>query len=269
MTPMFFGSGTAQKFAALHRPAPGDNQAPAVLLCSPFGEEAIRIHRSFRILSEKLAQAGCHVLRFDYRGAGDSAGDDGDLSLASMAADIRDAHEELMDISATRRVVWVGLRLGAAAALNAAMEKKTAGLVKLILWDPVFDGAAHLAELDAMHIGYLADSFDAPVNTIKRQVGSTQGEEALGFHLSKDLRDQLAALNFRSVDKRPVRNIAIFGDKDPMTETVGAALQEAGVTLSADTFSDTTAWNSDKALNEFVVPTKTIDNIVKAVTVWR
>ena len=46
--------------------------AIGVVLCKPFGYEAICSHRSIRAFAEALADAGFPTLRFDYLGTGDS-----------------------------------------------------------------------------------------------------------------------------------------------------------------------------------------------------
>jgi len=67
MTPFHFGDSSRKLFGVYHRAGTASAQAPAVLLCNPFGEEAIRAHRIYRILAERLARHGAHVLRFDWR----------------------------------------------------------------------------------------------------------------------------------------------------------------------------------------------------------
>src|ERR1700755_3241688 len=54
----------------LHTPVEAGDVA--LLICNPFGYEALCAHRALRVLAERAALAGAHVLRFDYRGTGDS-----------------------------------------------------------------------------------------------------------------------------------------------------------------------------------------------------
>ena len=146
MTPFYFGSTSRRLFGA-YAPARGAGiSASAVLLCYPWGQEYIRAHRSMRVLANMLCAAGFHVLRFDYFGTGDSAGESRDASLGSWEADIETAMQELQDTSGASRIVLIGLRLGATAAAKLAIRKPRE-IEALVLWDPVIQGSEYLQEL--------------------------------------------------------------------------------------------------------------------------
>ncbi len=144
----YFGTGT-HLLGAFHLAQRLQPRRTAVLLCSPFGEEASRAHRTYRVLATQLERAGFSVLRFDYSGTGDSLGQAEDVTLATCVADIGAAAEGLLAASGAQRVALVGLRLGATLALLAS----TRGLRPrhLLLWDPIVDGAAYLRELVTQH----------------------------------------------------------------------------------------------------------------------
>jgi len=59
---------------ALHQPQRLRPRSTAVLLCNPFGEEASRSHRIYRVLATQLERAGFAALRFDYSGTGGLGG---------------------------------------------------------------------------------------------------------------------------------------------------------------------------------------------------
>lgn len=147
MTPFIFGSGKRRLFAIYTPAAPTGGRGRAVVLCPPWGDEYLRAHRPLRHLASQLAAAGVHVLRFDYFGTGDSAGDLRDADLAGWTQDIETALEELKDMTDARRVGLVGLRLG--GTLAAAVAARQPGWVDtLVLWDPVVSGKAYLRELE-------------------------------------------------------------------------------------------------------------------------
>jgi len=123
MIPSFFPDGSGPLFGVRHPPLARSGRRRAALLCQPWGPEYVRTHRAFRQLAVLLAGRGFDVLRFDYFGSGDSAGDGTEATLER----------------------WVGLRLGAALALVAAGRR--ADVASLVLWEPFEDGEAHLAEL--------------------------------------------------------------------------------------------------------------------------
>ncbi len=80
--------------------------------------------------------SGCHTLRFDYFGTGDSGGTDGEADLRGSEADVETAVEALIEIAGTKQVTLVGLRAGANLAANVAV-RRTAEIEALVLWDPI------------------------------------------------------------------------------------------------------------------------------------
>ena len=120
----------------------------AVVLCPPYGHELVQSHRAFRLLADRLSEAGFPTLRFDYRGTGDSAGEAGEATLEAWREDVRAATEICRARSRRKHVTAVGLRLGGSLA---ALEAGRAGAFdRLVLWDPVVRGAEYLAELEAL-----------------------------------------------------------------------------------------------------------------------
>jgi uncharacterized protein len=95
-----------------------------VLLCNPFGEEAARAHRIYRVLATQLERSGYSVLRFDYSGTGDSMGESGDVSVIGWLDDIALAANELTLAVGARKLVAIGLRLGGTLAALAALRGK-------------------------------------------------------------------------------------------------------------------------------------------------
>ena len=113
--PMYFGTaGTL--FGIYHPPQASPARSHAIVLCYPLGHEYLRVHRSFRNLAVALSRLGFPVLRFDYAGTGDSAGDGSDTSLETAQRDLDDAIEEVRRRSGLARIAIAGLRLGATIA---------------------------------------------------------------------------------------------------------------------------------------------------------
>ena len=73
----------------------------------------MRTHWAFRKLAGFLAREGFHVLRFDYYGTGDSAGDYHESNIGQWLADIHEAADELKDRADVRDISVVGLQCGA------------------------------------------------------------------------------------------------------------------------------------------------------------
>ncbi|MDO4905424.1 MAG: hypothetical protein Q4A16_07740 [Lautropia sp.] len=159
--------------AGLFQPASGKDTA--VLICNPFGQEAIRAQRSLRVVSERLGRHGVPSLRFDYYGTGDSPGDDGEGRMSRWRLDIHQADARLRELTGCRSTIWLGLRMGATLALQAADRTADAPLPRrIILWEPVLNGGSYLQHLSRMHEYWTRRS-----NII---------DEALGFRIPDHLR---------------------------------------------------------------------------------
>ncbi|MEZ5499021.1 MAG: alpha/beta fold hydrolase [Steroidobacteraceae bacterium] len=144
MVPLFFGDKDAPLYG-VYQPPKGESRNAGVVLCYPFGQEYMRAHRAFRQLALLLTRKGFHVLRFDYRGTGDSSGELESSRIEQWLDDIGHAVQELRDTADLKSVNVVGLRLGALVAAAACAKRDD--IDRLILWDPVLTGSAYENEL--------------------------------------------------------------------------------------------------------------------------
>lgn len=198
-SPMFFGPPERQLFGMLHTVAAAKSTRAAVLLCRPFGQEAIRAQRAFRVLAERLSRAGQPALRFDYFGTGDADGDDDQVTMAGFCSDIVVADERLRAYAVDRPVAWLGLGLGATAAWLAAASAARPPRY-LLLWDPVLDGRDYLATLRLRHRQLLDNALTVGAREVPR---STNLVEANGFAVSAEFESGLTALTAASMPPLP------------------------------------------------------------------
>ncbi|KXP15068.1 hypothetical protein [Tsukamurella pseudospumae] len=127
----YFGPETAPLYGALHLPASRSVRG-AVLIVPPLAKEQHDALRGLRRLADLLAENGFAVLRFDYAGTGDSAGDAGRADAVAMWIDsVRAADAYLRALGAGAPAV-VAVRAGAALAGAAGLDPPAA-----VLWDPV------------------------------------------------------------------------------------------------------------------------------------
>ena len=182
--PFYFGPG--KELFGFYHPAAAVT-GTAVLLCPPFGVEQIRCHRLYRQLAHSLAESGLPVLRFDYFGTGDSAGDSHAFEWPRCLADVATAAAELRLRHGGGRLLAFGARLGANAALAAA---QTARLDGVVAWDAITDGAALVRQYDSMEASLKVDLNRFEVARPELDV-STQWP---GFETSERLRSQLLEL---------------------------------------------------------------------------
>jgi uncharacterized protein len=172
----------------MHHPAQGAERATGVVLCYPAAQEYMLTHWAFRKLAGMLAREGFHVFRFDYYGTGDSAGEVHEGRVATWTRDIRQAANELQDMTGVQRVALVGLRLGAALAVRAAQEGLSTAA--LVLWEPLVDGAAWLRELEQLQTRRSARTlFPQPDSPLEVR------QELLGFAFPQALRDDILSLD--------------------------------------------------------------------------
>lgn len=190
-------------------------------------------HRQFVILARRLAIAGHAVLRFDYRGMGDSQGEK--RNFESIDADIRSAVDALIrEATFVKRVALVGLCDAASAAvLYPSSDRRVSDLVLMNPWVRTEGGAAK-----AILENYYGQRFLQPAFWRKVLTG--------GFNPLSSLRD-LGRNVFRTYASRPASDSYI----DRMTSAIDrdnrpALLLLSGRDLTAREFeafaAETPAW---------------------------
>lgn len=268
MQPFFFGTSQRRLFGAYHPPLAGaSRRRESVLLCAPFGQEAVRTHRLLRVLAERLARDGFHVLRFDPFGTGDSAGGDDGLDLAGWQADIETAHDELMQRSPSDHwAVWVALRLAAAPAVRAS---RVAPGVRLVLLEPVVDGARYLRHLRERHVDSLEASFDIIDPAWRRSLA--RGDDAdipevMGFSLSAALKRELGALTPTSLPVPAACEIAVLAHPGDAVSAGWVSHQRSlGASVTLQTVAHDFDWNTEEAINTALVPGALLQRLIEEI----
>ena len=256
MTPFTFGPGARQLVGFYHPPEKTVPGRPALLMGNPLGHEATRIHRLYRVVAERLARQGVAVLRFDYHGSGDSPGDDTDGDMAGWRQDMLAAHTELARLASPRSVAWLASRLGAALAVQASAQ--VAGLDRLVLWDPIVDGAAYVRELRVDHAEALDLSFyarDKSWYVARPERLTTPLTEAIGFGIGPALFDQMSTLRAEGLQLPGHVDTLVFADPADTRVTRWCETQQrAHRPVRLEALSHPIVWTSDPLANSAIVP---------------
>lgn len=256
-----FGHAAKPLFGALHQPRRLQAPPAAVLLCNPFGEEAARSHRIYRVLATQLMRRGYPALRFDYAGTGDSMGEATEATVDLWLDDVVTAARELTRVSGAKKLVAVGLALGGTLAALATTRRELA-LEHVLLWDPVVDGAAYLRELGAGHRAYMQSEMGtAYVDRLPTASNGTP-REALGMPITPALAEGLAAIALAD-DGIVAKHVTVV-----TTTELTAAQRALRERLASSTWIETSTkvpWNSDAALNDAVVPMDILQALMKRI----
>jgi len=220
-SPFFFSVGGVSCLGWFHA-AKAPRLGVGVVMCRAIGYESMCAYGAYTQVAEQLALAGFDVLRFDYPGTGDSAGDDAQPKrLQSWTDSIVCATQQLEKISGCSEFCLFGLRLGANLAAHAAGQ--LGGVAKLILWAPCATGRAFARELRAA--AFTRDrSHDGQREPVSGDI------ESLGFLYTAQTLAELDALPGLPVDG-PLADRVLLLDRDdrPSAKQLLATLQSRGV----------------------------------------
>jgi pimeloyl-ACP methyl ester carboxylesterase len=164
-TPVWFGPPDRLLFGWFH--SPDDLRARGgVVICSPLGRDYLRAHYALRRTAVRLTELGFCVVRFDYDGTGDSAGEGSDPDrLEAWFSGISEALRLVRD-AGVNWVALAGMRSGALLASVAA--ERDGAIDSLVLVDPTPTGRSFVSEqraMAAMALGVKANREDGSIET--------------------------------------------------------------------------------------------------------
>jgi pimeloyl-ACP methyl ester carboxylesterase len=167
--------GSGAPLVVLHLPVTVSQRG--VVVCSSLFSEVGANQRGELLLARHLAASGFPVVRLQPRGIGSAIdGEDQVPTLGSLVEDT-EAASALLREHGYRDLIYVGFRLGAIVASQAAARDQSAHLV---LWDPVTSGATYVRE--ALRAGHIAETRD--VNRVGTSRADESGREFLGYLIS-------------------------------------------------------------------------------------
>jgi alpha-beta hydrolase superfamily lysophospholipase len=259
LTAFWFGSGSSSRLFGWYD-VPAEPPRGAVLLCNPIGDDSVRAHRPMRHLAATLLKRGFAVLRFDYDGTGDSAGDErAPDRVETWIGDIELAAAELRRRSGASSVAAVGVRLGATLALAAA----GAGFDRVVAWGGYARGVA-FTKASAQF--YKLHKRIEPKGFAGGPASRPEGEEVFGFLLTRATIAELEALDLRTrPPPRALTRALVVGDGSgrPEQEALEGHLRELGATTETKNIP-----GSLQYLIEIPHKSKLPEAALDAITTW-
>jgi uncharacterized protein len=193
--PLVFKVGGEDLLGILHEGAAGAEHGVLIVVGGP--QYRVGSHRQFLLLARHLAAAGIPVFRFDYRGMGDSGGDQRDFER--VGEDIRAAIDVFMgQVPQLREVVLWGLCDAASAAvLYAHRDPRVKGLVLANPWVRTEEGLARAF----LHHYYLkrVTSRDFWSNLVRGRLNPMASARFIGGMLSRVVGGAMAPSARREV----------------------------------------------------------------------
>jgi exosortase A-associated hydrolase 2 len=195
--PLFLESRSGSIFAVHYAPRRASPPSCAVLYLPPFAEEMNRSRRMASLQARALAACGIAVLLVDPYGTGDSVGEFREARWSLWLDDVTAAADWLERRTTAPTCLW-GLRLGALLAVASA-SKHPERFKRLLLWQPVLDGAAMLNQFLRVRV---ASSMAGRVETmaeLRAQLAKGDAVEVSGYKVSGELAREMEAVRMRSL----------------------------------------------------------------------
>lgn len=227
----------------------------------------MRAHTALRRLAIELAAQGVYVLRFDYSGTGDSAGNCEEARWQDWIADVRTASQELSDRSGVKEISVLGLRLGATVACAALADRP---LDHLYLWHPVISGTDFLHDLDVQH-SHLREKISIDQSTdrveAREELRDAEHVEKAGYVFHRQLLHDIAMQELGDYPLRHKRKITLSVSK--CLGVHNRLISRWSVTGARTVLSereDVSVWASGLKFDQSAVPWLPLDVIGNVVT---
>lgn len=137
-----------EKIVGMLHIAEPQGKSPAVIMCHGFTGHRIEAHFLFVKTARRLAENGINVLRFDFRGSGESEGEFEDMTIEEEISDAESAlhfliQQEFVDYN---RVGVIGLSMG--GCVSACLAGRAKDLLKsVVLWSTAYKPGQNLSAL--------------------------------------------------------------------------------------------------------------------------
>jgi Serine aminopeptidase, S33 len=238
----FIGPDGERMFSCIH--LPDGEVRGAVLIASPVHAEHVANYRREVLLARRIAAGGLAVLRFHYRGAGNSDGETTDLTYGSMTDDARRARDHLAERAGSDVTAYLGTRLGAVVAADVAGES-SAGVA---LWEPILSGRVYLREIFRMSaMRELSQNREPRANSPEQELVSSGTVDVLGYPIATKFHEEVTHLELRQVlggSPRPIvlAQIGTWSDLKTGYRSLESDLTDSGCDVSSVVITQPEAW---------------------------
>ena len=203
--PVAFQNFGQQLVGILHVPDGLDagEKVPAIVMFHGFTGHKSETHRLFVKVARSLCEVGYVVLRFDFRGSGDSEGDFEDMTVPGEVSDAKRSIDFLEEIPWVdkEKIGVIGLSLGGRVAAILASDDER--LKFAILYSPA------LGPLREKFISLQTDE------TLKKLASGEAVKVSEGWYLKKPFFDTLdSPVPLDVMDRIKVPILIIHGDSD-------------------------------------------------------
>jgi exosortase A-associated hydrolase 2 len=205
-------------FGAIHYPE--EKSSKGVLICHPLFEEKLHVHRVLVDFSRLLSSAGFNVMRFDYYGEGDSAGQFEEATVKTRLFDINSALGTFKSKIPMREIALLGVRFG--ATLASLYAETTKEINALVLWAPILRGKDYLHQLLRMNLTHQVVVYKKVVYTREDLIkGLDEGKKVNveGYEITAELYQQVSEVNLLTSDKSFNGNTSLFQFPPDSSET--------------------------------------------------
>jgi exosortase A-associated hydrolase 2 len=189
-----------ERFCIYHAPADAHARRGAVVYVHPFAEEMNKSRRMAALQSRRLAAAGFSVLQIDLHGCGDSSGDFVDARWETWVRDVKAAVGWLKERVDAPVSLW-GLRLGALLAADVARDPGM-GIDRLLLWQPVVNGAQFLSQFLRLRLAgemLASGAATTAIHELRSALARGDSLQIAGYEVHPELASAIEQLNLTSM----------------------------------------------------------------------
>jgi alpha-beta hydrolase superfamily lysophospholipase len=184
--------------------------ASGVVIAPPVGYPYLCAHRALRTVAEGLAAQGHCVLRVDYDGTGDSAGDQWDPDRLPAWRGTVAAAVDTLRTGGMQTISLAGARLGATLAL---LDGAVLGADTVIAWAPVVSGRRLAKELRMMGTAVPDEQASEPGTIV-----------SAGNVFSAQTLDAIKGLSLDRLAAAPAARVLLVGDPGTTDATAQALI---------------------------------------------